>query len=168
MTLPARRCAPSAATPPNTNGVHPPAARRPQAWASRPRRPPRLLLLLGLATAWAGTAGLAWAQASAPGPAPTPWSAADHSAWADMAAADAAHGRRLHSEHRCAECHARRVGGNGSAIYRPAGRIQRPAALLAMVEMCNTELKLQLFPDDVAALATALNQDHYRIRPPAR
>lgn len=142
-------------------------------WAGRAGRAlqgARVLSLLRatLLAVLAGVATQAQAQASAPGAAVAPWSAADHSAWADMAAADAAHGRRLHTELRCAECHTRRVGGDGSAIYRPAGRIQRPAALLSMVEMCNTELKLQLFPEDVAALAAALHQDHYRLRPPAR
>ena len=35
--------------------------------------------------------------------------------------ADLALGERLIREHRCAECHVRRVGGDGSAIYRPQG-----------------------------------------------
>jgi hypothetical protein len=83
---------------------------------------------------------------------------------AELQQADAALGRQLIAQHRCSECHIRKVGGDGSAIYRPQGRISRPAALLAMVEMCNTELNLQLFPDDVAAIAAALNQAHYRFK----
>ncbi|MFZ4650106.1 MAG: hypothetical protein ACOYLV_05280 [Rubrivivax sp.] len=76
--------------------------------------------------------------------------------------ADLRLGEKLITEHRCAACHARRVGGDGSAIYRPAGRISSPAALQAMVEMCNTELKLQLFPEEVLAMAAVLQRDHYR------
>lgn len=97
-----------------------------------------------------------------------PVARASDAAWAEMAQADAAHGRRLMAQHQCSACHARRVGGDGSAIYKPAGRINKPAALLAMVEMCNTELNLQLFPDDVAAIAAALNQAHYRFAAPAK
>lgn len=79
--------------------------------------------------------------------------------------ADLALGEKLIRDLRCSECHARRVGGDGSAIYRPQGRIGRPSALLTMVEVCNTELKLQLFPEDVQAIAAVLQRDHYRFRP---
>jgi hypothetical protein len=33
-----------------------------------------------------------------------------------------------------------------------------------MVEQCNTELNLSLFPDEVTAIAAVLNQTHYRFR----
>jgi hypothetical protein len=111
-----------------------------------------------------GAVGLAAVLAGLAGPAV----ASDPAAWTELQQADAAHGRRLIAQHKCSDCHARRVGGDGSAIYRPSGRIGRPAALLAMVELCNTELNLQLFPDDVAAIAAALNQAHYRFTPPAK
>ena len=91
-------------------------------------------------------------------------SAADDTTPAEFRGADLALGERLIREHRCSECHARRVGGDGNTIYRPEGRISRPAALLAMVEMCNTELKLQLFPEDVQAMAAVLQRDHYRFK----
>ena len=80
--------------------------------------------------------------------------------------ADLLLGARLIAEHQCAACHVRKVGGDGSAIYRPAGRINTPTALLTMVERCNTELNLGLFPEDVAAVAAVLQRDHYRL--PAR
>lgn len=83
---------------------------------------------------------------------------------AEFAGADLALGERLIRQHRCTECHVQKVGGDGSAIYRPAGRISRPSALLSMVEMCSTELKLQLFPEDVAAVAAVLQRDHYRFK----
>jgi len=76
--------------------------------------------------------------------------------------ADLPLGRKLLAEQRCAECHIRRVGGDGSAIYRPQGRINSPGALRGMVEMCNTELKLQMFPEEVTAIAAVLERDHYR------
>ena len=76
--------------------------------------------------------------------------------------ADLAVGMRLIAEHQCSACHIRKVGGDGSAIYRPAGRINNPGSLLTMVERCNTELNLGLFPEDVAAVAAVLQRDHYR------
>ncbi|WP_374659872.1 hypothetical protein [Inhella sp.] len=77
-------------------------------------------------------------------------------------AADLALGTRMLAEHRCAECHARKVGGDGSAIYRPQGRIHTAGHLRGMVEQCNTELNLGLFPEEVTAVAAVLNRAHYR------
>ena len=76
--------------------------------------------------------------------------------------ADLPLGEKLLREHRCAECHIRKVGGDGSAIYRPRGRIDSPGALRGMVEQCNLELNLALFPDEVTAISAVLNRDHYR------
>jgi hypothetical protein len=78
--------------------------------------------------------------------------------------ADLPLGQRLVAEHRCSECHARKVGGDGSAVYRPMGRINTPGLLRGMVEQCNTELNLGLFPEEVTAVAALLNRDHYRFR----
>ena len=71
-------------------------------------------------------------------------------------------GRKLIAEHQCTACHRGKVGGDGSAIYRPAGRINTAGFLRGMVEQCNTELKLSLFPDEVTAIAAVLNREHYR------
>lgn len=78
--------------------------------------------------------------------------------------ADLALGARLIAEHRCTACHQRKVGGDGSAIYRPAGRINGPGFLRGMVEQCNTELNLGLFPEEVTSIAAVLNRDHYRFK----
>ena len=78
--------------------------------------------------------------------------------------ADVALGERLIKEHRCVECHRQKVGGDGSTIYRPAGRISTPGFLRGMVEQCNTELNLGLFPDEVTAVAAVLNREHYRFK----
>ena len=82
--------------------------------------------------------------------------------------ADLALGEKLMTEHQCSACHARRVGGDGSAIYKPAGRINTPGALRGMVDYCSTELKLSLFPEEVTAVAAVLQRDHYRFGLPAR
>ena len=78
--------------------------------------------------------------------------------------ADLRLGEKLLREHRCAECHIRRVGGDGTAIYRPKGRINTPGALRGMVETCNLELNLTLFPDEVTSISAVLNRDHYRFK----
>lgn len=76
--------------------------------------------------------------------------------------ADLALGVRLIAENKCAACHARRVGGDGSAIYRPLGKINTPGLLRGMVDYCSTELNLGLFPEEVSAVAAVLDRDHYR------
>ena len=76
--------------------------------------------------------------------------------------ADLRLGQQLLAEHKCAACHQQKVGGDGTAIYRPAGRINTAGLLRGMVEHCNTELNLGLFPDEVTAVAAVLNRDHYR------
>jgi len=78
--------------------------------------------------------------------------------------ADLKLGERLIRDNKCSECHVRRVGGDGSAIYRPKGRIATLAALRTQVEYCSTELNLQFFPEDVDAIAAVLNRDHYHFR----
>lgn len=78
--------------------------------------------------------------------------------------ADLSLGERLLREHRCADCHSRKVGGDGAAIYRPQGRINTPGALRGMVEQCSLELNLALFPDEVTSISAVLNRDHYRFK----
>jgi cytochrome c2 len=62
--------------------------------------------------------------------------------------ADLQAGEKLIAENQCNECHIRRVGGNGSAIYNPKGRLNTAGALRGMVEYCNTHLNLGFFPED--------------------
>lgn len=95
---------------------------------------------------------------------------ADPSTPALFQGADLKLGEQLIAEHKCTACHIRRVGGDGSAIYKPQGRINTPGALRGMVDYCSTELNLGLFPEDVTAVAAVLQRDHYRFstRSPAR
>ena len=87
--------------------------------------------------------------------------AQQHSLFKD---ADMQLGEKLIAENKCNECHIRRVGGDGSAIYKPAGRINTAGALRGMVEYCNTELNLGFFPEDTNAVAAVLNKQHYKFR----
>jgi hypothetical protein len=78
--------------------------------------------------------------------------------------ADLQLGAKLIAESQCVACHQRRVGGDGSAIYKPAGRINAPGLLRGMVEQCNLELNLALFPEEVTAISAVLNRDHYQFK----
>jgi hypothetical protein len=99
---------------------------------------------------------------------PTGTAVVEPSADALFKDADLALGERLIAEHACTACHVRRAGGDGSAIYRPQGRINTPRALRGMVDLCSTELKLSLFPEEVTAVAAVLQRDHYRFGLPPR
>ena len=78
--------------------------------------------------------------------------------------ADLKAGEKLIAENKCNECHIRRVGGDGSSIYQPKGRINTAGALRGMVEYCNTELNFGFFPEDTTAVAAVLNKQHYKFR----
>jgi hypothetical protein len=78
--------------------------------------------------------------------------------------ADLALGEKLIVEHKCAECHARKFGGDGSSVFRPAGRISTKSFLRGMVEMCNTDMNLGMFPEEVTSVAAVLNRDYYKFK----
>jgi len=78
--------------------------------------------------------------------------------------ANLALGEKLIAEHKCVACHASKVGGDGSAMYKPLGKINTAGLLRGMVEMCNTSMNLGLFPEEVSDVAAVLNRDHYKFK----
>jgi hypothetical protein len=90
------------------------------------------------------------------------------SAYAEIPAifkgANLKNGQSLIAEHNCTQCHAGKVGGDGSAIYNPRGRINTAGYLRGMVEQCNVTLNLQMFPEDVTDIAAVLNREHYKFK----
>lgn len=78
--------------------------------------------------------------------------------------ANLAMGEKLMTEHKCAACHIGKVGGDGSAIYKPQGKFNTAGLLRGMVEMCNTNMNLGLFPEEVTDIAAVLNRDHYKFK----
>ena len=78
--------------------------------------------------------------------------------------ADLKLGAQLIAQNNCDGCHQKRVGGDGSAMYRPLGRINTPGFLRGMIEQCNTELNLGFFPEEVTAVAAVLNRDYYKFK----
>ena len=78
--------------------------------------------------------------------------------------ADLKLGEKLIVDNKCAACHKQKTGGDGSAIYRSSGRITSLGALRGMVEQCNTNLNMGLFPEEVTSIAAVLNRDYYRLK----
>jgi len=102
-----------------------------------------LLLPLGLSLALAGWAGRAAAEPEI------------------FKGADLKLGAELIASNRCDQCHIRNVGGDGSDIYNPKGRINTAAFLRGMIEYCSTQLNLGFFPEESTAVAAVLNRRYY-------
>ncbi|NCY01058.1 MAG: hypothetical protein EBX45_05385 [Burkholderiaceae bacterium] len=70
-------------------------------------------------------------------------------------------------DNKCYKCHADKSGfGDGSLIYtRKDRRVQNLERLKVMVARCNTELRLDLFPEDEADVTAYLNQQYYKFKP---
>lgn len=79
-----------------------------------------------------------------------------------FADADLDLGTELIAEHKCTACHVSKVGGDGMSIYKPGQRLTTAGFLRGMVEQCNTELGLGMFPEEVSSVAAVLNRDHYK------
>ena len=78
--------------------------------------------------------------------------------------ADLKLGERLIAQHQCDSCHQQKVGGDGSAIYRPKGKVNSLGALRGMVESCDQALNVGLFPEEINSISAVLNRDHYRFK----
>lgn len=78
--------------------------------------------------------------------------------------ADLAHGRTLHYERKCASCHTEKTGRDESFMYlRDDRKVRSLADLRRYVSLCNSELRLELFPDDERDVAAFLNQTFYKL-----
>ena len=82
------------------------------------------------------------------------------------AAPDLANGKQI-DQQKCYSCHAKKSGfGNGDMIYtRSDSKVKSIANLKKMVGLCNTELRLDLFPEDEADVVAFLNQQFYKFKP---
>ena len=78
-------------------------------------------------------------------------------------AADPAEGRKLMEEKKCEACHQSKARGDAKAFYlRKDRRVTTLEKLKAQVAACNSELGLQLFPEDEAHIVDYLNQTYYK------
>lgn len=80
-----------------------------------------------------------------------------------QAAGDPAEGAKLVAEKKCETCHHNKTMGDAKAIYlrkdRKVGNLQQ---LKARVALCNTELNLQLFPEDEEHIVAFLDRTYYK------
>jgi hypothetical protein len=81
------------------------------------------------------------------------------------ASPDIANGKKI-DEQKCYACHAKKSGfGNGDMIYtRSDSKVKNLQNLKTMVAMCNTELRLDLFPEDEADVTAFLNKQFYKFK----
>jgi hypothetical protein len=79
---------------------------------------------------------------------------------------DLANGKAI-DQQKCYACHAKKTGfGNGDMIYtRSDSKVKSRADIKKMVALCNTELRLDLFPEDELDVAAFLNQQFYKFKP---
>ena len=85
---------------------------------------------------------------------------------AAFAAGDPAEGRKLVDEKKCETCHHNKTMGDAKAIYlRKDRKVASLDKLKAQVARCNTELNLQLFPEDEENIVAHLNQTYYKFSP---
>ena len=83
-----------------------------------------------------------------------------------LATPDLANGKAI-DQQKCYSCHAKKTGfGNGDMIYtRSDGKVKSLADLKKMITLCNTELRLDLFPEDEVDVAAFLNKQFYKFKP---
>ncbi|WP_255538878.1 hypothetical protein [Polynucleobacter sp. AP-Latsch-80-C2] len=83
-----------------------------------------------------------------------------------FAAPDLASGKSI-DQQKCYACHSKKAGfGNGDMIYtRSDSKVKSVADLKKMVGLCNTELRLDLFPEDETDVAAYLGQTFYKFKP---
>lgn len=74
-------------------------------------------------------------------------------------------GKTLHAD-KCVSCHAEKSGlGDGNVLYQRSDRkVKNSKQLDSMVARCNTELRLDLFPEDEADVAAFLNGKFYKFK----
>ena len=82
------------------------------------------------------------------------------------AAPDAAEGKKLVAEKNCEICHNNKTLGDAKAVYlRKDRKVTSIEKLKTQVALCNSELGLQLFPEDEEHIVAYLNQTYYKFAP---
>ena len=75
-------------------------------------------------------------------------------------------GRTLHQQN-CVACHANMTGGDGSTLYtRKDRRVSTLKGLGAQVRLCESNLGLTWFDDQVDAVVSYLNENYYKFPAP--
>ena len=82
-----------------------------------------------------------------------------------FATPDLANGKKI-DQQKCYACHAKKSGfSNGDMIYtRSDGKVKNLQNLKTMVARCNSEMRLDLFPEDEADVVAYLNKQFYKFK----
>jgi hypothetical protein len=85
--------------------------------------------------------------------------------FAVIANPDIESGKRINQE-KCNSCHAKKSSfGDGDMLYtRSDSKVTSYSKLKSMVGLCNTELRLDLFPEDEADVTAFLNARFYKFK----
>ena len=79
------------------------------------------------------------------------------------AASDPVQGKKLVEEKKCEICHNNKTLGDAKAVYlRKDRKVSSIEKLKAQVGLCNSQLNLQLFPEDEDHIVAYLNQAYYK------
>jgi hypothetical protein len=79
--------------------------------------------------------------------------------------ADLENGRKIHYESKCASCHSEKTGRDEGFIYlRDERKVKSLFELKRYVSLCNSELRLGLFPEDERDVAAFVNLQWYRLK----
>jgi hypothetical protein len=79
------------------------------------------------------------------------------------AAGDVAKGKALVAEKKCEVCHNNKTMGDAKAVYlRKDRKVTSLEKLKAQVALCNSELNLQMFPDEEEHVVAWLNDAYYK------
>jgi mono/diheme cytochrome c family protein len=68
-------------------------------------------------------------------------------------------------EAKCSGCHVTRFGGDGSSVFtRQARKASSTQSLLAWVQRCNANAKLELKGEEEESVAAYLNEAYYKFK----
>jgi hypothetical protein len=80
-----------------------------------------------------------------------------------LSAGDPAQGAKLVAEKKCETCHHNQTMGDAKAVYlRKDRKVTSLEKLKAQVAACNSQLNLQLFPDEEEHVVAHLDKTYYK------
>ena len=79
-----------------------------------------------------------------------------------LAAGDPAQGAKLVAEKKCETCHQGKAGGAKAIYLRKDRKVTSLEKLKAQVAACNSQLNLQLFPDEEEHIVAHLDKTYYK------
>jgi len=79
-----------------------------------------------------------------------------------LAAGDPVEGRKIVLEKQCETCHSAKTPSDARAVYlRKDRKVTSLEKLEAQVALCNSDLGLQMFPDEEENVVAFINSEYY-------